>query len=63
MPVPVGWELAPNDDTSRSVITANGWSTVCVVLADGTAWGSANIAEEYHNTSTLREWPWPKPLS
>eukprot|EP01045_Picozoa_sp_COSAG04_P036607 COSAG04_NODE_8978_length_910_cov_2.040691_1_plen_193_part_00 len=28
--------------TSRAVAAAHGWSTSCAVLADGTAWGSAN---------------------
>ena len=40
--LPAGWVLAPNDATSIAVVAAHGWSTGCAVLADGTAWGSAN---------------------
>ena len=42
LPLPAGWVLAPNDATSIAVIAAHGWSTDCAVLADGTAWMSAN---------------------
>ena len=34
--------LAPNDATSIAVVAAHGWGTGCAVLADGTAWRSAN---------------------
>ena len=40
--LPAGWVLAPNDATSIAVAAAHGWSTTCAVLADGTAWRSAN---------------------
>ena len=42
LPLPAGWVLAPNDATSIAVVAAHGWSTGCAVLADGTAWYSAN---------------------
>ena len=42
LPLPAGWVLAPNDATSIAVVAAHGWSTQCPVLADGTAWVSAN---------------------
>ena len=42
LPLPPGYELAPNDADSVAVIAAHGWSTTCVVLADGSAWRSAN---------------------
>eukprot|EP01045_Picozoa_sp_COSAG04_P023581 COSAG04_NODE_2824_length_3532_cov_1.608506_5_plen_145_part_00 len=42
LPLPAGWVLAPNDATSIAVVAAHGWSTYCAVLADGTAWVSAN---------------------
>ena len=42
LPLPAGWVLAPNDATSIAVVAAHGWSTGCAVLADGTAWASAN---------------------
>ena len=42
LPLPAGWVLAPNDATSIAVVAAHGWSTACAVLADGTAWYSAN---------------------
>ena len=42
LPLPAGWVLAPNDATSIAVVAAHGWSTPCAVLADGSAWGSAN---------------------
>ena len=42
LPLPAGWVLAPNDDTSRAVVADHGWTTQCGVLADGTAWVSAN---------------------
>ena len=45
LPLPAGWELAPNDAASIGVIAGNGWSTACLVLADGTAWKSAS--EDY----------------
>ena len=40
--LPAGWVLAPNDATSIAVVAAHRWSTACAVLADGTAWWSAN---------------------
>jgi len=43
LPLPPGYELAPNDADSVAVIAAHGWSTQCAVLADGTAWYSAGI--------------------
>ena len=42
LPLPAGWVLAPNDATSIAVVAAHRWSTLCAILADGTAWGSAN---------------------
>ena len=42
LPLPPGYELAANDVDSVAVIAAHGWSTTCVVLADGSAWRSAN---------------------
>ena len=42
MALPPGWELAPNDADTIAVIAAHGWSTNCVVAADGSAWASAN---------------------
>eukprot|EP01045_Picozoa_sp_COSAG04_P007634 COSAG04_NODE_403_length_14894_cov_26.107198_10_plen_109_part_00 len=42
LPLPAGWVLAPNDATSTAVADGQGWSTMCVVLADGSSWGSAN---------------------
>ena len=42
--LPAGWVLAPNDATSIAVVAAHTWSTYCAVLADGTAWNSANYA-------------------
>ena len=43
LPLPAGGVLAPNDATSIAVVAAHGWSTNCVVLADGTGWVSANL--------------------
>ena len=42
LPLPPGYELAPNDADSVAVIAAHGWSTTCLVLADGSAWKTAN---------------------
>ena len=42
LPLPAGWVLAPRDATSIAVVAAHGWSTDCLVLADGTAWKSGN---------------------
>lgn len=39
--LPPGWVLAPNDATSIAVASAHGWGTRCVVMADGTSWGTA----------------------
>ena len=42
--LPAGWVLAPNDATSIAVVAAHGWSTACVVLADGTPWRSGALS-------------------
>ena len=47
--LPAGYVLAPNDSESRAVADAHGWSTNGLVLADNTAWFSAN-----HPCSTSR---------
>merc|ERR1712216_566516 len=37
--LPRGYRLAPNDgDSHAAILAAPGWSTHCVVLADGTSW-------------------------
>ena len=42
LPLPAGWVLAPNGATSIAVVAAHGWGTYGLVVADGTAWWSAN---------------------
>ena len=42
LPLPAGWVVAPNDATSNAVVAAHGWSTDCVVLADGRTRRSGN---------------------
>ena len=42
LPLPPGYELAPNDEQTLAVVAAHGWSTTCLVLADGSAWKTAN---------------------
>eukprot|EP01045_Picozoa_sp_COSAG04_P007070 COSAG04_NODE_360_length_15920_cov_50.432815_13_plen_1375_part_00 len=44
LPLADGWSLAPNDEESKAVIRQHGWSTDCLVLADGTSWFSSNLA-------------------
>ena len=47
LPLPPGYALAPPDADTIAVIAAHGWSTGCVVTADGGSWGSANSRTHY----------------
>eukprot|EP01099_Mayorella_cantabrigiensis_P000980 TRINITY_DN1411_c1_g1_i3.p1 TRINITY_DN1411_c1_g1~~TRINITY_DN1411_c1_g1_i3.p1 ORF type:complete len:891 (+),score=174.81 TRINITY_DN1411_c1_g1_i3:123-2795(+) len=33
--IPLGWEVAPNDATSKSVAESKNWETACLVVEDG----------------------------
>ena len=41
-PDSASWPDCDTDATSFAVVVAHGWSTDCVVLADGTGWASGN---------------------
>ena len=56
LPLPAGWVLAPNDATSIAVTAAHGWSTDCAVLADGSAWISANWDTAGNRCGGTTEW-------
>jgi len=52
LPVPLGFEIAPNDADCREVIGAYGWSTHAMVLADGASiWTKCqeNVAKRGQN--------------
>jgi len=36
--VPNGWEIAPNNAISKSIISNHWWETDCVILSDGSSW-------------------------
>lgn len=40
--LPAGFQLAVNEKASKQVITLFGWGTHCVLLADGSSWGTQN---------------------
>ncbi|EKX39698.1 hypothetical protein GUITHDRAFT_114193 [Guillardia theta CCMP2712] len=41
LPVPSGWELAPNDDNSKRVTWMYPWGSCGMVLSDGSEWHTA----------------------
>ena len=42
MPIPEGWELAPDVAGMEEFIYDHGWSTHCMILADGCSYGTFN---------------------
>ena len=38
--IPLGWEVAPNDETSKSVIANKTWGTNCLAVKDGATYGT-----------------------
>jgi hypothetical protein len=46
MPLPAGYTLVPHNDDAKDVVANHGWSTACLVLADGTAWYTESSIHE-----------------
>lgn len=41
--LPAGFQVAKNTADAQAVIAAYGWGTHCVILADGSSWGTKNF--------------------